>query len=184
MPNARPNVIPLVCKWFQNKNTKDIKSILDVGCGFGKWGFLARLYIQAWNPKLTKEAHQNWRNNLQVDAIEIFEDYITDLQRLIYNDIYIGDMRRLITEVGEYDLIIMGDILEHIPLEDGLEFLKRARAKAKWIIISMPDYFCKNNPIMGNMAEVHCYVWSDDEFPDSPKIRRVGNQRVIIYEEI
>jgi len=183
MPNARPNVISLVCKWFQNKNAGDIKSILDIGCGFGKWGFLARLYIQAWNPELTKEAHQNWRNNLRVDAIEIFEDYITDLQRLIYNDIYIGDMRRLITEVGNYDLIIMGDVLEHIPFKDGLEFLKKAKAKAKWTIVNMPSCFIAGNPIMGNKAELHQHVWADDEFPDNPKITHIGNQKVIIYEE-
>lgn len=184
MPNARPNVIPLVCEWFQNKSVEDIKSVLDIGCGFGKWGFLARLYIQAWDPELTKEAYQNWRSNLQVDAIEIFEDYITDLQRLIYNHIYIGDMRKLIEKVENYDLIIMGDVLEHIPLEDGLELLKKARAKAKWVVVTMPDYFIKGKSNMGNEAEVHHHVWSDSEFPDSPKITNIERQRVIFYEDI
>jgi len=181
--NARPNVIPFICEWFQGKSIEDIKSVLDVGCGFGKWGFLIRLYIQAWTSKPTKEIYQNWRNNLRVDAIEIFEDYITDLQRLIYNNIYIGDMRKVIEEVGNYDLIFMGDVLEHIPFEDGLEFLKKARGKAKWVIVNMPNYFYKGSATMGNEAEIHHHIWTDDEFPDNPKITHIGNQKVIIYEK-
>jgi len=183
MPNARPTVMPFVCEWFQGKSIKDIKSVLDVGCGFGKWGFLARLYIQIWDSKLTKEVYQNWRDNLQVDAIEIFIDYITDLQRLIYNKIYIGDMREVIEKVGNYDLIIMGDVLEHIPLQDGLTLLKKARAKARWIIITMPDYFVTGNPSMGNKAEIHQHIWLDNQFPDNPKIYQIGAQRIIIYEK-
>lgn len=182
MPNARPYTIPFVCKWFQDKNVKDIKNILDIGCGFGKWGFLARLYIQIWDSKLTKEKYRNWRDNLRVDAIEIFEDYITDLHRLIYNNIYIGDMRKLIEEVGKYDLIIMGDVLEHVSFKDGLEFLKKAREKARWIIVAMPDYFVKGHPNMGNEAEIHCHIWADSEFPDNPRIIHIENQKVIIYE--
>lgn len=182
MPNARPGVISLVCEWLQDKDVEDIKSILDIGCGFGKWGFLARLYLQAWNSELMKKAYQNWRNNLRVDAIEIFEDYITDLQRLIYNNIYIGDMRKLIIKVGNYDLIIVGDVLEHISFEDGLIFLKKAREKAQQIIIMMPNYFVKGHSKMGNEAEIHRYIWTDDEFPNNPKITHIGDQRVIIYE--
>lgn len=184
MPNARPDVMRPICEWLQNKSTKDIKSVLDIGCGFGKWGFLVRLYIQAWSPKLAKEVYQNWRNNLRVDAIEIFEDYITDLQRLIYNNIYIGDMRELIEKVENYDLIIMGDVLEHIPFKDGLKFLKKAREKAKWIMISMPSYLSKSTLHMGNEAEAHQHIWTDDEFPDDPKIMHIQGQRAILYEKI
>jgi len=183
MPNARPTVMPYVCEWFQNKDIEEIKSVLDIGCGFGKWGFLVRLYIQIWDSSLTKEMYQNWRNHLRVDAIEIFEDYITDLQRLIYNNIYIGNMKKLIEEVRNYDLIIMGDVLEHMPYEDGLELLRKARTKAHWIIVTMPDYFIKGHPKMGNEAEIHYHIWLDNEFPDNPKIEHVGNQKVIIYEK-
>jgi len=184
MPNARPNAIPFICEWCQNKSTEDIKSVLDIGCGFGKWGFLVRLYIQVWSSKFAKETYQSWRSSLRVDAIEIFEDYITDLQRLIYNNIYIGDMRELIKKVGNYDLIVMGDVLEHVLFKDGLGLLERAKKKAKWVIITMPDYFCIGNPHMGNQAEIHRYVWKDSDFPDNPKITHIGNQKVIIYEKI
>lgn len=183
MPNARPTTISFICEWLKDKSTEDIKSVLDIGCGFGKWGYLARLYIQMWDSNLTKEAYQTWRDTLRVDAIEVFKDYITDLQRLIYNKIYIGDMRKLIEEVGNYDLIIMSDVLEHVPFKDGLKLLNKAREKARWIIITMPSYFTLGAPIMGNKAEVHCHVWLNNQFPGNPKIYQIGEQRIIIYEE-
>jgi len=182
MPNARPAVIPIVCEWLSNKNTEEIKSVLDIGCGFGKWGFLARLYIQIWNHDLDKKEYQNWKEEMRVDAIEIFEDYITDLQRLIYNKIWIGNALDEIHKVGFYNLIIAGDVLEHLTFSDGSKLLEQMRKRSDWTIITMPDYFCAGGSIMGNSAEIHHYVWKDADFPGDPQIFRAGNQKVIIFK--
>lgn len=183
MPIARPEVISSVCGWFR---THEAKRVLDVGLGFGLWGFLARQYLFLWTGRgdLTVEKYRNWRNGITVDGIEIYRDCITDLQRLLYNNIYIGDMRDLLPKIDPYDLIIFGDVLEHVSLKDGLRLLQTAREKAKWVIITTPDYFVRGRAIMGNEWEKHRHHWKDEDFPSSRQVIHVGRQKVIIYEAV
>jgi len=182
MPKSRPEAISYICDWLMKKNPREIKSVLDIGCGFGKWGFLIRLYLQLWVVDILKEDYQNYKKGLRIDAIELYEPYITNLQREIYNNIVIGDVRELIKSADFYDLIIMGDVLEHISFKDGMAVLREALKKSKYLIIAMPGYFEKGAPFMGNDAEIHQYVWQDSDFPYNPKIVNIGNQRVIIYD--
>jgi len=56
-------------------------SILDVGCGNGKYGFLCRELLTYWKGKKTP----------QIDAIEIYDNYIGPLQKETYNTIFGGD---------------------------------------------------------------------------------------------
>ena len=183
MPIARPTVIPFVCEWLSQKNTNDIKSVLDIGSGFGIWGFLSREYIQIWKSNITKEEYINHYKNMRVDAVEIARWYTTELQKEIYNNLYTGDMRDVVPKLGHYDLVIMGDVLEHVNLEDGRKLVETIRKKSKWLIITMPDYFARCEAKMGNEAEIHQYVWKDEDFLDSPQITHVGNQKVIIYNK-
>lgn len=180
MPIARPEVIPTVCRWFC---VHKAKRVLDIGLGFGLWGFLARQYLLLWTRpgNLTIEKYKNWRNEITIDGIEIYEDCITDLQRLLYNNIYIGDMRDLLPKMNLYGLILFGDVLEHVVLEDGLKLLRIAREKAKSVIITTPDYFLPGRPIIGNELEKHRHHWKDNDFPGNPKIIHVGRQKVVIY---
>ena len=182
MPIARPTVIPFVCEWLSQKSIKDIKSVLDIGSGFGIWGFLSREYIQIWKADITKEEYINWRKTMRVDAIEIADWYNTELQKIIYNKIHVGNMKNIIPKLGFYDLVIMGDVLEHVNLEDGRKLVDEIRKKSKWLIITMPDYFARCEAKMGNEAEIHQYVWKDEDFFDYPQITHVGNQKVIIYD--
>lgn len=180
MPIARPEVIPTVCKWFC---AHEVKRVLDVGLGFGLWGFLARQYLLLWTGRgdLTQKKYSNWRNEITIDGIEIYKGYITDLQKLLYNNIYIGDMRNLLPKMHSYDIIIFGDVLEHVILRDGLKLLQTAKNKAKWVIITTPDYFVKGKAKMDNEWEKHKYHWKDNDFPNKPKIIHVGRQKVVIY---
>ena len=74
MPSSRPEIIPpIVCAM----SMVDPKTLLDVGCGFGKFGFLAREYLGIWhNPDGGKHKIE------RIDAIEAWAPYIKDLQRL------------------------------------------------------------------------------------------------------
>ena len=181
MPVSRPTVIPYVCDWLKDKSRHEIRSVLDVGCGFGLWGFLARNFIQIWNPDITRSDYLNWKRNLRVDAIEAVDWYVTSMQREIYNEIHVGGMVEIMPTLGSYHLIIVGDTLEHVSLEDGLQFIKNARERSRWLVITMPSYFHRGSAIMGNDSELHEYVWKDSDFPGNPKITHIGNQRVIQY---
>lgn len=180
MPVAQPENIPTICNLIKSKKPK---SILDVGCGFGMYGFLARIYTGLWTTNITPKEYSDWKNLSRVDAIEIFEPWITDLQKMIYNKIFIGDMREIMPKVDNYDMIILGDSLEHLNKEDGENILKIAKEKAKTVVISMPDYFEKGEKKGGNEWELHQYVWKNEDFIGNPIIiNNPKKLRVIVYE--
>ena len=74
----------------------DIKSIIDIGPG---WGTYAKLLSS---------------KKIEIDAIEIFKDYIQKINlNKYYKKIYNTNVCDFIFQ-KKYDLAILGDILEHI----------------------------------------------------------------------
>ena len=51
-------------------NALQPRSILDVGCGFGKYGMLLREYLDVWHERYDKERWQ-----VRIVGIEAFEQY-------------------------------------------------------------------------------------------------------------
>ena len=168
MPSSRPNTIPTVIHLLRQLKPR---SILDVGIGFAKWGHLFREYtdiVEAEHDP-SRYQRQNWK--IQIDGIEGFPDYLTDMHWFIYNKIHIGDARSLIRELPNYDLVFLGDVLEHFSKEDGRQFLRDAFAHSnKAVILTTPKFETEQGDLCGNEMERHRSLWSNrdfKEFPDS-----------------
>ena len=88
--------------------------VLDVGVGFGKYGYLIREYLDVRGAKndFGKYRRENWATRL--DGIEVCSEYIGDPQRMIYDHIYIGDVVGLLPTVGHHDFIWASHVLEHL----------------------------------------------------------------------
>jgi hypothetical protein len=142
-------------------NTVRPESILDVGLGNGKLGFIARDYLDVM---LGERYHQSqWK--LQLDGIEVFGDYIQEHQRAIYNDIFIGDAFDVIDGLDQYDMIMMGDVLEHFDKQKGLEFMEKCFIHARTAVslfIPLGDGWSQGG-IYGNPYEAHQSAWQLDE---------------------
>jgi len=151
------------------------KSILDVGIGFGSKGMLFREYTDIWNGRYKKE---NWQT--KIDGIEIFKDYISDIQLDIYDEIYIGNALEILPNLGNYDLVYAGDILEHFTKEDGLKFLKLLRKKGKNIIIATPKVMSNQGTVFDNIYETHGSQWTEADCPNS-NIKYFKNVMIIEY---
>ena len=80
-------------------------SILDVGLGNGKLGFIARDFLDVMIGERYRK--EDWE--VKIDGIEVFADYIQGHQREIYDDIYIGNAFDIIDTLGSYDMIIGRD---------------------------------------------------------------------------
>ena len=138
-------------------------SVLDVGIGYGKWAFLCREYLESWNNRVFPEQWQ-----VRIDGIEIFAPYC-NLPWIshLYNQIYIGDARLVVNELqSRYDVIMAGDVIEHIEKEAGIELLKRLVALTnKALILSIPigEAWLGNKVAAGNPAEKHRASWEIDE---------------------
>jgi hypothetical protein len=164
MPSSRPNTIPTVIHIVKQLRPA---SILDVGVGFGKWGHLFREYTDIvaaeHDPKRYKRKH--WQ--VKIDGIEGHSAYLTPLHRFLYDEIFIGDAREIVRDIPRYDLIFLGDIIEHFEKADGLSLLRRCVAKAKKaIILSTPKHETLQQDLCGNELERHRSLWKANDFKE------------------
>ncbi|MBP7461503.1 MAG: hypothetical protein KBA26_09465 [Candidatus Delongbacteria bacterium] len=135
-------------------------SILDIGPGYGKYGFLSREYLENWfgSGKLYQFTHR-------IDAIEFYQDYISPVHQFAYDHLYIGDAAEKIQELTHhYSLSIMIDIIEHFTLEDGHAIIKNLLSHSDNLIVSTPKNFIVQDAIYGNAKETHRSWWSKKEF--------------------
>ena len=137
-------------------------SLLDVGLGNGKLGFIARDLLDV----MIGERHrkEDWR--VKIDGIEIFADYIQDHQKAIYDEIYIGNAFNIIDTLGTYDMIVLGDVLEHFEKNQARQFLDKCIAHCNThIIVCIPlGEKWTQQEIYGNPYEKHLSFWNFDEF--------------------
>jgi hypothetical protein len=162
MPSSRPNTIPTIVHLIRQLRPQ---SILDVGVGFGKWGHLFREYtdiLEAENDP-ARYHRKNWK--VRIDGIEGYAAYLTEMHRYLYNEIFIGNACAILRTLGSYDVIFMGDIIEHLDKETGRQLLRDARAKAnKAVIVSTPKHETHQPDLCGNELERHRSLWTTKDF--------------------
>lgn len=123
--------------WVQNRN--DIKRIIDFGPGCGTY------------PKLLGYKYY-WT------GVEIFEPYVKQYHlKIMYDKIIIGDLRNV--DWPEADLLIFGDVLEHLTKEDVLHVIEKTKPYPH-VIVSLPLGSWPQGPSEGNEAEAHVSTWS------------------------
>jgi len=139
------------------------KSVLDVGAGFGRWGFLCRCHA-AGGHSLTAQPDQS----LRIDGIEGYPGNISPIYQAVYDNTYEGDARELVPSLGAYDVIICGDMIEHLDKDEAWALIKEMRQHAaKALVLALPFGNCPQEAIYGNELEVHRSVWGRADFAGS-----------------
>lgn len=134
--------------------------ILDIGCGFGKWGFLIRDSFDVMTFQKFKK--EDWK--LNITAIEPFPECITDIQEQIYNKIIKKDFFSCIDDLEQFDLVIFGDVIEHFEKEKGYEVLNKIFEHTNNIIVSTPNGFMPQGAWANNELEIHKSGWTIEDF--------------------
>ena len=135
------------------------RSVLDVGIGYGKYGVLAREYLEF---SLEEKPYEERR--IRIDGVEAFPEYVNAGHRYYYDTIYNGNALDIIPLLGPYDLILIIDVLEHFTEEDGLALLKQCVAKGKHVLISSPLDIGEQGAVFGNEFERHRFQWHKKHF--------------------
>lgn len=137
------------------------QSILEVGLGFGKYGFLLREILDL-NPDEEK-GYKDWQKRF--DGIEIFEKYITPAHRYLYNNIYIGDAVDILDDLDcTYDMLLSVDVLEHFTKKRGIEFIEKSRRRAKTVVLATPYGYYHQEECWNNPHEAHYSAWTHSDF--------------------
>lgn len=151
MPSCDPAVLSPICRRIIELKPL---TVLDIGIGFGKWGFLAREYAEIWGQNHYRE------RTVRVDGIEVFPAYITELHTKIYDRIYVGDALVVLPSLRQmYDLVIMADVIEHFSEADGVRVLDLIKGLALHAFITTPVNFSPQDAVFGNEYERHLSFW-------------------------
>ena len=169
MPSSRVQTIPTVIHIVQQLQPR---SILDVGVGFGKWGHLFREYtdINAAEHDPGRYDRAGWQ--VRIDGIEGHAPYLTVMHHFLYNELHVGDALQLLPSLGPYDLIFMGDIIEHVAKATGRHLLAAALDRARIaVLITTPKFETGQGDSCGNPLERHRSLWSARDFKAFPRAR-------------
>ena len=111
--------------------------ILDVGPGAGKYSELLKgMYTE-------------------IDGVEIFEPNIEKFNlNENYSAVYNEDITKFNFEKDKYDLAIMGDILEHLSIEDSHKTLEYLTGQGTDVLVVVP-YEYEQGSVGGNDHEAH-----------------------------
>jgi len=152
------------------------QSVLDIGIGFGKFGFLCREYLELWDGR---NIYDDWRH--RIDGIEAFEKYITPVHDRIYDNIYTGDALSVLpTLETTYDLVLLIDVIEHFTIEDGLRLLEMCATRSKACIISTPHDVSSQGDCFDNSYEIHRSQWTWEHFDSFENKSFVQNPNALI----
>lgn len=142
--------------------------VLDVGCGFGKYGVLIREYLDVWYERLTPG---EWK--LELVGIEGCERYRNPIYDFVYSKVHIGDATKIVPTLGEFDLILIADVIEHIEKEAARALVAECFKRSPVVVISTPVEFCSQHEILGNPYEVHRSSWQREDFPPGIFVRTI-----------
>jgi len=136
------------------------QSILDVGSGFGRWGFLSRCHL-AMGHSLVSNPDQG----LRIEAIEVFKPNISPIYDAVYNKTYNKNALEVMPDLGKYDVIICGDMIEHLEKGNAWRLIKEMRQHASGaVILTLPFGNCPQDEMYGNKHETHLSTWNKRDF--------------------
>lgn len=120
-------------------------TVVDIGAGSGTYARKIR----------TPADGTTWT------AIEAWEPYVAEfgLDQL-YDRIVLADVRHLNWLDLRADLIILGDVLEHMTQTEARDVLRRAKQAAKNLIVSIPVLHLPQGAVNGNPYERHIEHWT------------------------
>lgn len=157
MPTSYVHQIPTILDFAMHL---DPRSVLDIGTGFGKYGFLLREYLEVWG---STEGYGAFRR--RIDGIEAYPRYLTPVHRFAYNKIYEGDARTIVPKLRRhYDLVLMVDVIEHFTKAEGKALLRRLLKDHGGILVATPKHVEEQDDAFGNPFEEHRSQWDGADF--------------------
>lgn len=127
------------------------KTFLDLGAGAGKYG------------SIVKEID----SSIETIAVEIEKDYLEKFNlRSIYKQIWNIPIAGLVRPEyfdSSFDIVMAGDILEHLKKSEGIDLLNFLIYRCRWIIVEFPHRYLQN-AVDGYASEAHISVWDESDF--------------------
>ncbi len=139
-------------------------SVIDIGKGFGKYGFLIHEYYGIDNSKkINSDKNLKEQSFVQIDAVEVDADFMLPHLNHLYNHVYFADIFDIYLDLSKYDLVLMIDVIEHLEKKMALELIAHFLKQDSKIIVATPiDFF--NQDLYQSEYEHHISHWTYNDF--------------------
>ncbi|GAA2618833.1 class I SAM-dependent methyltransferase [Actinomadura fulvescens] len=119
-------------------------TVVDIGPGCGTYAALMRPHHRA-----------HWT------GVDVWAPYV-DAYRLdrLYDELVVADARHLDPTRFGVDLVIAGDVLEHMPAADACALIARIQQHARALLVSVPVLHLDQGAVGGNPFETHVDHWT------------------------
>tara|TARA_B100001167_G_scaffold30418_1_gene16433 strand:+ start:317 stop:880 length:564 start_codon:yes stop_codon:yes gene_type:complete len=169
MPFSHSSQISAILGYLESKQPK---SILDIGVGMGQYGFLARTNLEHFNlyevinDTARRRDKAEW--DILIDGVEAYPGYLTPVHDYSYNKIYEGDALEVIPNLStNYDMVLAIDILEHFEKDDGKRLLELIKDRCnQYGLVSTPKDFIEQH-VEANPFEDHRSHWILQELQEA-----------------
>jgi hypothetical protein len=152
------------------------KTVLDVGKGFGKYGFLLHEYVGIdYGKKPDPHRTLAQQSRIAIDAVEVNPSYQWPHISQFYREVYFGRVEELCDNLPAYDVVLMADVIEHIEKIDALRVVDSFLARGSTLLISTPRKFFQQE-LFESPDERHVSFWTVKDFqkPD----------RTVLYQKV
>lgn len=120
-------------------------TVIDIGAGSGTYARLMRDH----------ERCDHWT------AVEAWEPYLAQFPLAdLYDKVLIADARTVDPGTYRADLVIAGDVLEHMTHADARRLVDVIRGQAANLIVSIPVLHLDQDAVFGNPFERHVDHWT------------------------
>ncbi len=139
--------IPIVL----NMIPKDVKSLVDVGCGRGIIGALCRIY----------------RDPVRLVGIDVYKPYLEFCKMFkFYDDLLFLDLEKqpLPFNDKEFDVATCIEVIEHLSKAAGERLLDEMERVARRVVVTTPNLFLEQSEYDGNPYQRHLSVWGVKDF--------------------
>ena len=129
-------------------------TILDVGCGYGYWAFILRIWCHP-EPYIV--------------GVDIYEPPIRKMKKMgLYDELFNIDILHYDSD-KIFDIVIMGEIIEHLEKEDGYTLLEKMESMCRGkLIITTPNGYVPAGvgKDFVNPSAIHLSGWTEKNFQD------------------
>ena len=120
--------------YFEKYVHKNVR-ILDIGAGTGTYSKLLR------------------GMGYKMDGMEVWLPYVIEFKlNELYDNVILGNVMNY--DIRNYDVIIMGDILEHLSISESIEMMEKIEGNGQMCIVAVP-YKSEQGVCHGNVYEIH-----------------------------